>query len=127
MNVAKAGESAVGLGNEASAKMQAVQRISEQAVAEITSLNAKMQDIGHIVKLITDIANQTNLLALNAAIEAAGRGARARVRGRRRRGPESCRGSRKNATRQIEEVISGGHHSSGKTAEAMCGEPTPRS
>ncbi|WP_214020544.1 PAS domain-containing methyl-accepting chemotaxis protein [Methanoculleus sp.] len=119
MNVAKAGESAVGLGNEASSKMQAVQRISEQAVEEITNLNAKMQDISHIVKLITDIANQTNLLALNAAIEAARAGEHGRgfavVAGEVR----NLAGESKSATRQIEEVIGGVTASSGKTAEAM--------
>ncbi|GLI45549.1 methyl-accepting chemotaxis protein [Methanoculleus bourgensis] len=124
MNVAKAGESAVGLGNEASAKMQAVQRISEQAVEEITNLNAKMQDIGHIVKLITDIANQTNLLALNAAIEAARAGEHGRgfavVAGEVR----NLAGESKSATRQIEEVIGGVTASSGKTAEAMRGAHT---
>jgi methyl-accepting chemotaxis protein len=123
-NVAKAGESAVGLGNEASVKMQAVQRISEQAVAEITNLNAKMQDIGHIVKLITDIANQTNLLALNAAIEAARAGEHGRgfavVAGEVR----NLAGESKSATRQIEEVIGGVTTSSGKTADAMRGAHT---
>ncbi|SCL75473.1 hypothetical protein L21_1373 [Methanoculleus chikugoensis] len=124
MNVAKAGESAVGLGNEAGVKMQAVQRISEQAVTEITNLNAKMQDIGHIVKLITDIANQTNLLALNAAIEAARAGEHGRgfavVAGEVR----NLAGESKSATRQIEEVIGGVTASSGKTAEAMRGAHT---
>ncbi|BBL67342.1 methyl-accepting chemotaxis protein [Methanoculleus chikugoensis] len=123
-NVAKAGESAVGLGNEASTKMQAVQRISEQAVEEITNLNVKMQDIGHIVKLITDIANQTNLLALNAAIEAARAGEHGRgfavVAGEVR----NLAGESKSATRQIEEVIGGVTASSGKTAEAMRGAHT---
>ncbi|MDD3933405.1 MAG: PAS domain-containing methyl-accepting chemotaxis protein, partial [Methanoculleus sp.] len=124
MNVAKAGESAVGLGNEAGAKMQAVQRISEQAVGEITNLNEKMQDIGHIVKLITDIANQTNLLALNAAIEAARAGEHGRgfavVAGEVR----NLAGESKSATRKIEEVIGGVTTSSGKTAEAMRGAHT---
>lgn len=121
MNVAKAGESAVSLGNEAGAKMQMVQQISEEAVREITNLNAKMQDISHIVKLITDIANQTNLLALNAAIEAARAGEHGRgfavVAGEVR----NLAGESKSATRQIEEVINGVTTSSGKTAEAMRG------
>jgi len=38
---------------------------------EISSLAAAAQEIGHVVKLIRDIAGQTNLLALNATIEAA--------------------------------------------------------
>lgn len=119
INVSEGGESAVKLGNEAGTKMQAVQRISEQAVAEITSLNEKMQDIVHIVKLITDIANQTNLLALNAAIEAARAGEHGRgfavVAGEVR----NLAGEAKGATQQIEDVISGVTESSGKTAEAM--------
>ena len=38
-----------------------------------------MDEIGKIVRLISDIANQTNLLALNAAIEAARAGKQGRV------------------------------------------------
>ena len=37
----------------------------------VNSINSQMDEIGKIVRLISDIANQTNLLALNAAIEAA--------------------------------------------------------
>jgi len=55
---------------------------SEHAMGEITlstnevdtivnGINSQMDEIGKIVRLISDIANQTNLLALNAAIEAA--------------------------------------------------------
>lgn len=55
---------------------------SDNAMNEITSsthkvgaivndINTQMDEIGKIVRLISDIASQTNLLALNAAIEAA--------------------------------------------------------
>ncbi|HWQ64059.1 MAG TPA: methyl-accepting chemotaxis protein, partial [Methanospirillum sp.] len=55
---------------------------SEKAMGDITTstnevnsivngINSQMDEIGKIVRLISDIANQTNLLALNAAIEAA--------------------------------------------------------
>ena len=37
----------------------------------VTDINSQMDEIGKIVRLISDIASQTNLLALNAAIEAA--------------------------------------------------------
>ncbi len=37
----------------------------------VKEINKQMEEIGKIVRLITDISNQTNLLALNAAIEAA--------------------------------------------------------
>ena len=38
----------------------------------VQDINQQMEEIGKIVRLITDISNQTNLLALNAAIELQG-------------------------------------------------------
>ena len=118
-NVAKEGDTAVKVGNEANSKMKIVQEISQRAVDEINNLNARMREISNIVKLITDIANQTNLLALNAAIEAARAGEHGRgfavVAGEVR----NLAGESKNATRNIEDVISGITMSSEKTAEAM--------
>ena len=61
---AREGVRAAGVGKTATDKMQAVEKISQQSVNEITALNEQMRQISKIVNLITDIANQTNLLAL---------------------------------------------------------------
>ena len=61
IELAKRSESAMG-------NIQLSTREVDQIVREI---NVQMEEIGKIVRLITDISNQTNLLALNAAIEAA--------------------------------------------------------
>jgi methyl-accepting chemotaxis protein len=54
--------------------VESIARVQTQALGLKTDMNAlgqKVQDIGRIMNVITDIADQTNLLALNAAIEAA--------------------------------------------------------
>jgi len=117
--VTKKGDEAATLGKEASDKMQAVEKISEQSVTEINALNEKMHEINNIVKLITDISNQTNLLALNAAIEAARAGEHGRgfavVAGE----VKNLAGESKVATNNIEKLISGIQADSVRTAESM--------
>lgn len=50
---------------------QAIRDIVDNTAKSVNSIDARMEDIGNIISVITDITNQTNLLALNAAIEAA--------------------------------------------------------
>src|SRR5690606_4389462 len=63
---------------EISSQVSQALKITGAAVEEATltntiigSLADSAQSIGHVVELISNIANQTNLLALNATIEAA--------------------------------------------------------
>jgi methyl-accepting chemotaxis protein len=116
---AQAGDQAEELGSQATEKMQAVEKIARENVDEITGLNLQMQEIGKIVKLITDISNQTNLLALNAAIEAARAGEHGRgfavVAGEVR----NLAGESKKATNDIEDLIISIQAKSRKTAESM--------
>ena len=51
--------------------MEGITRTSEEVDTIVNDIRNEMDQIGKIVKLISDIASQTNLLALNAAIEAA--------------------------------------------------------
>lgn len=58
--------------------MEALAKDVEAAVNVIEHLVDEANDIGNIVKVISEIADQTNLLALNAAIEAARAGEQGR-------------------------------------------------
>ncbi len=50
---------------------QSIRDVVERSAQSVHSLDSRMDEIGKIVGLISDITTQTNLLALNAAIEAA--------------------------------------------------------
>jgi methyl-accepting chemotaxis protein len=57
--------------SEASRVASSAVRIVDETNETISKLGQSSGEIGHVVKLITSIAQQTNLLALNATIEAA--------------------------------------------------------
>ncbi len=117
--IAKAGNEAVDLGNDATGKMKVVEEISKEATGQIIELNERIKEVGKIVQLIAGIANQTSLLALNAAIEAARAGEYGRgfaiVAGE----VKSLAGEAKKATNSIDELISSLMQGSEKTASSM--------
>ncbi len=76
--VAAATEELAGSTGEIGRQVSELARITQAAVSEAEGTNRTMrslaeaaEQIGQVVKLISDIAGQTNLLALNATIEAA--------------------------------------------------------
>ncbi|HWQ63887.1 MAG TPA: methyl-accepting chemotaxis protein, partial [Methanospirillum sp.] len=67
-NLAKDG---INLAHQSEKAMEDITHSAREVDTIVTGINTQMDEIGKIVRLISDIANQTNLLALNAAIEAA--------------------------------------------------------
>lgn len=64
-------ESGVESGKNAREATDDVREISARLVNSVTELDDRMQEIEHVVEIISDVADQTNILALNANIEAA--------------------------------------------------------
>ena len=61
----------INLARQSEKAMGQITTSAEEVDSIVTGINSQMEEIGKIVRLISDIASQTNLLALNAAIEAA--------------------------------------------------------
>jgi methyl-accepting chemotaxis protein len=118
-SVAGMGKDAQGLGVEATEKMTSVADITKESVVEMGDLNKQLLEINNVVKLINEITNQINMLALNAAIEAARAGEHGRgfavVAGEVKNLATEAR----NATAQIDTVISGIQKTSEKTASSI--------
>ena len=67
-NLAKGG---IDLAKKSEKAMGDITLSTEEVDSIVNGINKQMEEIGKIIRFISDIANQTNLLALNAAIEAA--------------------------------------------------------
>ena len=119
VTVSGMGKDAQSLGVEATEKMTSVADITNESVIEMEDLNKQLLEINNVVKVITDITNQINMLALNAAIEAARAGEHGRgfavVAGEVKNLATEAR----NATGQIDTVISGIQKTSEKTASSI--------
>jgi len=61
----------IDLAKKSESAMNGIMGSTNEVELIVKEINNQMDEIGKIVRLITDISNQTNLLALNAAIEAA--------------------------------------------------------
>ena len=60
-----------GLSEKASARIEKLATVIEDASTEVKALAASSEEVGKVAAAIREIAEQTNLLALNASIEAA--------------------------------------------------------
>ncbi|UUX92682.1 methyl-accepting chemotaxis protein [Methanoplanus endosymbiosus] len=113
------GKEAQVAGDDANVKMGKVEIIAKQSVDEINSLTEQIKEVNNVVKLINDIASQINLLALNAAIEAARAGEHGRgfavVAGE----VKNLAAEAREATGNIETVVSAVQANSIKTADAI--------
>ncbi|WOF16237.1 methyl-accepting chemotaxis protein [Methanoplanus sp. FWC-SCC4] len=118
-NVVEIGKDAQKAGDDANKKMVLVEDIAQKSVVEISDLTEKIKEVNNVVKLINDITSQINLLALNAAIEAARAGEHGRgfavVAGE----VKNLAAEAREATENIEKVVSTVQSSSEKTATAI--------
>lgn len=64
----------VSLAQVTKAKMEEIRQKSDADMAEIHSLNKKMQKITDVMEIINNITEQTKLISFNAALEATGAG-----------------------------------------------------
>jgi len=99
--------------------MDGITRTSEEVDTIVNDIRSQMDQIGKIVKLISDIANQTNLLALNAAIEAARAGEAGRGFAVVAAEVKSLAQESRQSAESITEMISNLQTKSQKAAEAV--------